>query len=122
MDDDRVDVYDNTPTTRAHACSLDGRQVVTRAEDTQPWVDRVCAGKEFDRDRGPDHGPRRQGPGPRSLSLGTRTRRSAMMSSTQILAPSGLGPHLPAYSAAPEAAAAVPIRVEARAGGGSSSG
>jgi predicted ABC-type ATPase len=58
---DRVDVYDNTPHRRPRTLQLsteDG-QVVTRAEDTQPWVDRVCAGTEFDRETERDHGSSR---------------------------------------------------------------
>jgi len=58
---DRVDVYDNTPHHRARTrqLSTEKGRVVTRAEDTQPWVDRVCAGTEFDRDRNRDHEPSR---------------------------------------------------------------
>lgn len=58
---DRVDVYDNTPDDRARTLQLSTEkgQVVTRVEDTQRWVDRSCAGTEFDRDRDPDHGPPR---------------------------------------------------------------
>ena len=58
---DRVDVYDNTPHRRPRALQLSTEkgQVVTRAAHTQPWVDRVCAGTEFDRDRDADHGPPR---------------------------------------------------------------
>jgi predicted ABC-type ATPase len=55
---ERVDLYDNTPDDRSRTLQLsteDG-QVVTRAEDTQPWVDRVCAGTEFDRQTERDHG------------------------------------------------------------------
>lgn len=50
---DRVTVYDNTPDdgVRTLQLSTEHGQVVMRADAPHPWVDRVCAGTEFDRDQ-----------------------------------------------------------------------